>query len=327
MTKYYGFSFIISSIIYIALGFLFINFLDAKKPIPKPKEKIIKIAVIRPIIPKAITPPTPITPIVPPVIIPPQKMVSKPKHKQVVPKVVKKLKKKRIRKKRIKRKRIKKKKHIKKKRVKKRVIKKRVVKKKKVIKKRIIKKRVVKKKIKKHSVKKHIAKKHIAKKHIVKAKPVTREPEPRMEEIYYPPIIQEEIYTPPPVVQRVVPKAPPRQVYVAPAPPPPPPMPSPKRDNSGAKRVFLSQVRSQIINNKRYPKLALRRHIEGSVTVRFNINSSGDVSNIRFISGKTILQKAVRKAIIQSFPMGIPSNLRSELPINNVSVTVNFSIN
>jgi len=322
MTKYYGFSFIISSIIYIALGFLFINFLDAKKPIPKPKEKIIKIAVIRPIIPKAITPPTPITPIVPPVIIPPQKMVSKPKHKQVVPKVVKKLKKKRIRKKRIKRKRIKKKKHIKKKRVKKRVIKKRVVKKKKVIKKRIIKKRVVKKKIKKHSVKKHIAKKHI-----VKAKPVTREPEPRMEEIYYPPIIQEEIYTPPPVVQRVVPKAPPRQVYVAPAPPPPPPMPSPKRDNSGAKRVFLSQVRSQIINNKRYPKLALRRHIEGSVTVRFNINSSGDVSNIRFISGKTILQKAVRKAIIQSFPMGIPSNLRSELPINNVSVTVNFSIN
>ena len=327
MTKYHGVSFIISSIIYVALGFLFLNFLDAKKPIPKPKERVIKIALLRPI-PKIITPPTPVVaPIIPPLIIPPQKIVSS-KPKPITPKVSKRIKKRRN----IKKRRKVKKKSVKKRRVKKRRISKKRVKKKRVLKKpRKIKKRVIKKKrVKKRVVKKRVHKKKVVKKHVIKRPvikptPRVREPEPIIEEIYYPPIVQEERYTPPPrprVVKRVVPKAVPLPVYT-----PPPPKPAPKVDNRGAKRAFLTQVRSQIINNKRYPKLALRRHIEGSVTVRFNIGSSGDVSNIRFISGKTILQKAVRKAIIQSFPMGVPSSLRSELPINNVSLTVNFSIN
>ena len=78
MTSFrYASSFIISAIIYSALTFLFINFLDAKKPLPKPKEKVIKIAVIRlppPPAPKIIVPPTPTPIIIPPVIIPPKKI-------------------------------------------------------------------------------------------------------------------------------------------------------------------------------------------------------------------------------------------------------------
>lgn len=72
--------------------------------------------------------------------------------------------------------------------------------------------------------------------------------------------------------------------------------------------------------------MALRRHTEGSVDVIFDIASNGSVSNIRFLNGKSILQKSVRKAVIRSFPINIPNKLKSEFPIYNISVTVNFII-
>ena len=99
-----------------------------------------------------------------------------------------------------------------------------------------------------------------------------------------------------------------------------------KEDKSIEKRAFLRRVRNQIINNKKYPKIALRRHIEGSVAVLFDIASNGSVSNIRFLNGKSILQKSVRKAVLHSFPIQVPNRLKSELPMYNISVTVNFKI-
>jgi protein TonB len=278
----------------VILLFLFINFLDAKKTLPKPKEKIIKISIITPPPPpppKIVVPPTPKPIIVPPVIVPPKK-IEKTKSKKRI---------------------------IKKKIVKKRIIKKKIVKKR-VIKKKIVKKKIIKKHIPKKIVKKSVIKKSVSEKPVVIPEPIVQERQPFIEELY-------EVYTPPPrPIVRAIPKAP-EPVYVAPPTPIYTPLPTPKVDNSAEKRVFLSQVRSQIIANKKYPKIALRRHIEGSVRVKFDIGSSGDVSNIRFISGKSILQKSVRKAVLNSFPISIPNNLREELPINNISVTVNFTIN
>ena len=296
MTKHYGFSFIISAVVYVALGFLFLNFLDVKKPILKPKEQVIKIALIRPI-PKVIVPPTP-TPIIPPVIIPPKK-VDKPKARKKIKRVVKKSKK-RIVKKRV----------IKKKKIKRKIKKKKKIAKKRVVKKKIVKKRVIKKPKPKKIIKK-IVKQPIFKKPIVKQRQMVQEPEPIIEEFYTAPV---------PHKVKTVPKIS-KPIYT------PPPPPIPKVDNSALKRSFLTQVRSRIITNKKYPKLALRRHIEGSVRVKFNIDLNGDVSNIRFVSGKSILQKSVRKAVLNSFPINIPQKLREELPINNISVTVNFTIN
>jgi len=106
----------------------------------------------------------------------------------------------------------------------------------------------------------------------------------------------------------------------------PPVIVQPKVDKSAEKRAFLNQIRSKIIANKKYSKMALRRHIEGSVKVKFDITVNGSVSNIRFVSGKTILQKSVRKAITKSFPIRIPNTLKDQLPIYNISVRVNFRI-
>ena len=261
MTKFrYGSSFIISSLLYGALGYTFLVFLDIpKKLTKKTPEKVIKIAVISPK-PKPIIPPV-VAP-KPPVVVPPKEIVKpKPKPKKVVKKLKPKPKPKKIVKK------------IKPK-----------PKPKKVIHKKVIKKKIVKK------------------------------PEPIIEEVYYSPEPIEVVkYIEPQIIQS--------------APIPPKPAPKPKADKSTEKRAFLRIVRGQIKANKKYPKMALRRHMEGSVGVMFDIGVNGNVSNIRFLNGRSILQKSVRKAVTHSFPIAIPANIRSEFPMYNISVTINFRIN
>jgi len=263
MTKFrYGSSFIISSLLYGALGYTFLVFLDVpKKLTKKTPEKVIKIAVISPK-PKPIIPPV-VAP-KPPVVVPPKEIVKpKPKPKKVVKKLKPKPKPKKIVKK------------IKPKPKHKKIVHKKVI--------------------------------HKKKKIVKKVKPIR----------------EEEYLTPEPV--EVVKYVEPQVIQAAPT--PPKPAPTPKADKSAEKRAFLRIVRGQIKANKKYPKIALRRHIEGSVGVMFDIDTNGNVSNIRFLNGRSILQKSVKKAVIRSFPIPIPSNIRSEFPMYNISVTINFKIN
>jgi TonB family protein len=258
MTNFrYGFSFIISSLLYGALGYAILVFLDVPKKLKeKPLERVIKISVIKPKKPKVITPP---------VIAPPKETIKpKPKPKKIIKKVIKKSKPKP--------------KH----------------------------KRVVKRIKPKHQKKKTTHKKVIKKKIVKKREP----------------IIEENYFTPKPV--EVVEYHEPQVIEEPPT--PPKPTKKPKIDKSAKKRAFLRRVRGQIEANKKYPKMALRRHIEGSVGVMFDIGANGDVSNIRFLNGRSILQKSVRKAVIDSFPLAIPNDIQSEFPMYNISITINFRI-
>jgi len=101
---------------------------------------------------------------------------------------------------------------------------------------------------------------------------------------------------------------------------------SPKKDNGHAKKIFLNHIRERIISNKKYPKLALRRHIEGATKVRFDITLNGTVTNIRFISGRSIFHKSIRNTLNRTFPITIPSNMQGKLPIYDVTVTLHFNI-
>ena len=226
---------------------------------------------------------------------------------------------------------------------------------------RIVKKKIIhKSKPKQHNV----VKKRVTHHYKPKPKPIIRErvierPKPK-------PVVQEEIieeYIPPKIVkERVIKRHEPEKVIYPKAVPlerefvgesdrmgtdsfeyisyvdreekiesysPPPPViaPQPVVDKSAEKRRFLTQIRRDIIGNKQYPRVALRRHIQGSVKVKFDITSRGTVSNIQFINGKRILQKGVRDAIEKSFPISIPNSLRSELPIHNIYITIHFNIN
>lgn len=269
--------------------------LPKKEKIVQPApSKVIKIALVtpvkKPIIKKEVPKPI-VAPILPPVPL-----------KKVVKKSV-----------------------IKKRITKKSVIKKpkKIVKKKRVVKKKIVKKRVIKKHKPKKVIKKKVIKKRVIKREVVKKQVVEEYVEPYI--------------APAPVYVAPKPKVAPIKQYV-PAPKPvaratPQPInqptltaPAPMVQNDHNRKAFLQNVRSQIIANKTYPRIAKRRHIEGDIKVRFNISRSGEVSNIRFINGKRIFYKSVKKAIERTFPIAIPSNVTNELPIMDVSVTLHFNL-
>ena len=189
---------------------------------------------------------------------------------------------------------------------------KKVVKKHKPKPKKIIKKVIKKHKPKPQKIHKKVIKKHkpkppqkVDKKIVKKYKP---KPKPAYEEVIVPsqPIIR----TQPKIVKEITPAP---KTYTP-------------TNNDRAKRAFLQKIRNKIIANKKYPKIALRRHIESDVKVRFDITATGQVSNIRFISGKRVFYKSIRTTLANTFPVAIPSNMRGQLPISDVSVVLHFNI-
>jgi protein TonB len=292
-------AFILSFVTFLILGYVFKTLLD--KPILRknPPSKVIKIALINPV-KKTVN----------------SKKVKVSKPSVVVPPLVKKSTKKPI------------KQVIKKAVVKKTIIKK-VLKKAKPKKRPVIHKKKPKKIVKKVKPKKPKYKpKYKPKKHVKKpVKRVVKQPkyvqqqvvEPRVQERYYQPVVKQKVVSPP-VVARTTPK-------VVKRPKPKPTVRArPTGDNGRAKKAFLRNVRSKIIANKKYPKMALRRHVEGSVKIRFDIDQNGYVSNIRFINGKSIFHKSIRKTLEHTFPVGIPPQMRGKLPLSDVSVVLHFNI-
>lgn len=173
--------------------------------------------------------------------------------------------------------------------------------------KKIVKKKVLKKPKPKKIIKKKVIKKHKPKKKQV-VKKIRPKPQPIVEEVY-----EEVPYIPTPAPVKVAPK---RVVQT--------PMAAPSVDLEAKKRTFLNRVRSNILAHKKYPKMAKRRNIQGTVHATFDIRSNGTANNIQLSGASTILQKAVRKSILKSFPMAIPSELRSKFPMRSVSVNVDF---
>jgi len=331
MSNYrHGLSFILSSILFALIGF---SLLLLAEKIEKPKtlpKKAIHISIIQPK-PK----PKPIAPLIAPPL---------PKHQKSVKKIVKKRRNKRI-KPRLKkvRKRIKKTKHIK-----------HIKHSPKKVHKKVPKKihRKVKKREHRKATPKRVHQQIQRRKDVIKreapkrVKPISQKyyqpaPKPQITE----PIIEEVTYyeyKPEPQPQRVTRRR--REqisepivehVYSQPVPRPPKvrqqhvvvPREPIRVDKTAEKEEFLGRVRSKIIANKEYPRMALRRHIQGSVRVKFTITSTGEVANLRYLSGKTILQKGARRAIEKSFPLNVPSNLKSELPIKDIYLTIHFNIN
>ncbi len=92
------------------------------------------------------------------------------------------------------------------------------------------------------------------------------------------------------------------------------------------KRKFLKRVRESIYLNRRYPSKAKKRGIEGSVHLVFDITSSGEAVNIRTSNAPKILQKSVKKALKQSFPIEIPSILVDKFPMRNISINIEFKL-
>ena len=298
--SHYSSSFLITVVIYTLIGLLYLSFADEFVPIKKQKPQVIKIALIAPIIPKK-------------EIKKEEPKVEKPKPKP----------------------------------------KKKIVKKKKVIKKKIVKKVVIKKPIQKKVIPpkpKPIIKEPIVEEVIYYAPPPVIEeiiPEPIIETfveepIYYEPpapiyseVVPQEVYyeQPPQPISPMIQTAPESQqryIINEPLPVLAPPVAvqstAVESDLSNEKRAFKRETRDIINSNKRYPTMAKRRHIQGTVHVTFDISSSGEIFNIRTSGASTILQKAARKSVMKSSPLNIPNLLHSQFPMNNVSINIDFQL-
>jgi len=300
-------AFLLSALTFSLLYVGYLSLPKQKKILKPSSSKVIKIAIVTP--PKKIVKPVvkqvAPAPIVAPIVSPlaakkvVKKKIIKPKPKRVIKKrIIKKPKPKKI----IKKKRVIKKKVTKRHKPKK-VIKKKLVKKRRVIKKhkpkKVIKKKVIKKKIVEEYVETYVAPAPLYVEPKSKIAPVKRyvpAPKPIVQ-----PTVQPTVIKPAPIAQK-----------------------TPKNNHN--RKAFLRNVRSKIIANKTYPRIAKRRHIEGSVKVRFDINKQGEVRNIRFINGKSVFHKSIREALARSFPMSIPPNVQGELPIFDISVVLHFNI-
>lgn len=74
-----------------------------------------------------------------------------------------------------------------------------------------------------------------------------------------------------------------------------------------------------------YPKLAKLRHIEGEVVLELEIDSSGNVENVRTVSGNGMLTEAAEQAVWQ---WHYPSFPRDQFPVPAVTqVRFNFRLN
>jgi protein TonB len=135
-------------------------------------------------------------------------------------------------------------------------------------------------------------------------------PKPIIEEVFKEEIIKrvEPIPTPPKVVKQ----------------PPPPPPPKPNLD--AQKQLFLNKIRATINTNKKYPRVAKRRRIQGTVHVSFDILKDGTATNIHTSGASKVLQKAVKKSIKKSFPTTIPQVIQSKFPMRNVTINIGFII-
>ncbi|MFT7824557.1 MAG: TonB family protein [Sulfurimonas sp.] len=97
-----------------------------------------------------------------------------------------------------------------------------------------------------------------------------------------------------------------------------------KQHHSAKERdIFLAKIRSRINKHKRYPRIAKRRGMQGSVKVRFTIMPNGKVSNIS-LSGSRVFYKSAKKAVEKAFPVSV-KNAPVTLP-KTVSVVLKYRL-
>ena len=91
--------------------------------------------------------------------------------------------------------------------------------------------------------------------------------------------------------------------------------------NSMTKQKFLHRLRSKIDTNKRYPHIAQKRGMQGSVKANFTITSSGKLSKLK-VTGSRIFINSAKRAIKRSFPI---STKGVKLPMS-VSLTLKYKL-
>lgn len=90
------------------------------------------------------------------------------------------------------------------------------------------------------------------------------------------------------------------------------------RASSAQKNHFFAKIRAKINRAKKYPRMAKRRRVQGTVKVSFTITGSGNVRNIS-VSGPKVFHKSAKDAVRKAFPISTrdaPISLPTSLNIS-----------
>ena len=86
-------------------------------------------------------------------------------------------------------------------------------------------------------------------------------------------------------------------------------------------KEYYTKIKELINKNKSYPRIAIKRGIEGIVKVQFSISKYGELLSFNIVEGKKVFKKSISNAIQSSFPLRPPkgtlsSNTQLSLKIN-----------
>jgi protein TonB len=82
-------------------------------------------------------------------------------------------------------------------------------------------------------------------------------------------------------------------------------------------RALLGEAMERIRQHRRYPELARRRRLEGTVVVAFRVGEKGEVTNARVKRGvDEILDEAALDAVIKAAPLPAPLATDGELEVD-----------
>lgn len=93
------------------------------------------------------------------------------------------------------------------------------------------------------------------------------------------------------------------------------------KSSTVGKSQFIRRLKSKIERNKKYPRIAQKRGMQGSIKVRFTITKAGAPTNI-VTRGPRVFSSATKSAIKRSFPI---STKGVSLPMD-ITLTINYRL-
>ena len=72
---------------------------------------------------------------------------------------------------------------------------------------------------------------------------------------------------------------------------------------------YYTQIKETINKNKSYPKIAVKRGIEGLVKIKFTISKNGELLSFNIIEGKRVFKKSITESVKNSFPLTPPKDV------------------
>ncbi len=95
------------------------------------------------------------------------------------------------------------------------------------------------------------------------------------------------------------------------------------QQRAAAQASYLADLKKRIEENKRYPRIALKRRLEGSVDLNFQIDQAGNIIVLEVETGHRLFKLSAESAVKNALPFPPPEGI--EVPIK-VSLILAYQI-